>query len=221
MVAARSRLTLAIVFLFVYFGRLGDAAAISPTRAWSWYKTMLKQHPLMTKSTTSSAIMTVSDVICQQITKERPTRKNEKAPSMDYLRVLHVAITGFIWSGPVSHHWYAILEKIVKIEHPIGGLATRIFLDAMIFSPVAVSGYFSVRSILEGSNVKGIRHKLSTKFVPTVVGAWKFWPAANIVNFGMVPIQFRVLYNNVLSLFWTGYLTHVNAKARQMAVKTP
>ena len=196
--------------------KLGDAAAISPGRAWSWYKTMLKEHPITTKSTTSSAIMAVSDVICQEITKEAPTRKNEKAPSLDYLRILHVAITGYVWSGPVSHYWYAILNKMVKVEHPIGRLATSIFLDAIIFSPVAVSGYFSVRSILEGTNIEGIRHKLTTRFVPTVVGAWKFWPAANIVNFGVVPLQFRVLYNNALSLFWTGYLTHVNAKAKQM-----
>jgi Mpv17 / PMP22 family len=106
------------------------------------------------------------------------------------------------------------LEKIVKIKNPVGGLVARIVLDALIFSPVAVSGYFSVRSILEGSGVDGIQHKLTTRFVPTVVGAWKFWPAANVVNFGMVPVQFRVLYSNVLSLFWTGYLTHVNSKAR-------
>lgn len=210
---SRACFTLLYVFLSLTT-KLADAVAISPGVAWSWYRTMLKAHPLTTKSTTSSVIMTFSDVICQELTRGNQVVKDGEKADIDYLRVLHVAITGFVWSGPISHHWYATLEKIVKIKNPVGGLVARIVLDALIFSPLTVSGYFSVRSILEGSGVDGVQHKLTTRFVPTVVGAWKFWPAANVVNFGMVPVQFRVLYSNVLSLFWTGYLTHVNSKAR-------
>ena len=231
MVMAKKGLLLSILYALIALSKISQGVAINPGAAWSWYKTQLKTYPLCTKSTTSSVIMTVSDILCQEIMREKaPAGKGKKGNAkkgskavattsggLDYTRVLHVAITGFIWSGPISHHWYATLEKIVKIQDPIGGLIARIVLDALIFSPVAVSGYFSVRSILEGSGVEGIRHKLTTKFAPTVVGAWKFWPAANVVNFGAVPIQYRVLYNNVLSLFWTGYLTHVNAKAKQSA----
>jgi protein Mpv17 len=48
-----------------------------------------------------------------------------------------------------------------------------------------------------------------------VLGAWKFWPAANIINFGMIPLEYRVLYSNVLSVFWTGYLTIVNENSKR------
>jgi hypothetical protein len=166
-------------------------------------------HPLVTKSVTSSVLTAFSDAICQQLTKGAAGQQTKT--KFDYKRSLHVAITGFVWSGPVTHNWYSILEKIVTIKNPVGGLMARIILDAIIFSPVTVCGYFTCRSILEGSGVAGIRDKLNTRFVTAVTGAWKFWPAANIINFGLVPVEFRVLYSNVLSLFWTGYLTLLNA----------
>jgi len=75
-----------------------------------------------------------------------------------------------------------------------------------------LAGYFTVRSILEGTGLNGARDKLKTRFLSTLFGAWKFWPLANAVNFWFVPLQFRVLYMNVISLFWTGWLTYVNSK---------
>jgi protein Mpv17 len=112
--------------------------------------------------------------------------------------------------------WYGLLlEKIVKIQDPMLGLFARILLDAIIFSPVTVTGYFIWRSMLEGSGLRGASHKLRTRFSSTVLGAWKFWPAANTINFGMIPLEYRVLYSNVLSLFWTGYLTIVNDNSKR------
>jgi hypothetical protein len=194
------------------------------SETWTLYKSMLSQHPLATKSVTSSVLMTFSDAICQQLTKggaAAAAGQQHHKTTFDYKRSCHVAITGFVWSGPVTHNWYSILEKIVTIKNPIGGLVARIVLDAIIFSPVTVCGYFTCRSILEGSGVAGIRDKLSSRFVTAVTGAWKFWPAANIFNFGLVPVEFRVLYSNVLSLFWTGYLTLLNAKEKIASKKTP
>ena len=183
--------------------------------AWGWYKTMLRGYPLMTKSVTSSGIMAASDVICQKLTMGGPPSEEGEKPKLDYPRMLQVAITGLTWSGPVSHTWYGLLEKIVKIQDPVVGLIARIILDALIFSPVTVAGYFTWRSFLEGSGLAGTKHKLKTRFVSTVIGAWRFWPAANVINFSMIPLEYRVLYSNVLSLFWTGYLTLVNANSKK------
>jgi protein Mpv17 len=74
------------------------------------------------------------------------------------------------------------------------------------------AGYFTLRSLLEGSGLAGAKEKLITRFFTTLFGAWKFWPMANAVNFWFVPFQFRVLYMNILSLFWTGWLTYVNSR---------
>ena len=206
-------LTCFALFFTLHVGAIQlSPCSVSPAAAWSWYKSMLIHYPLLTKSATSSTIMTLSDVICQELTIASQAPQNREKSSLDLNRVVHVAITGFVWSGPISHTWYSMLEKIVTLKDPLFGLIARIIVDALVFSPVAVSGYFACRSILEGSGVQGIREKLKTRFKPAVLGAWRFWPVANVINFGFVPVPFRVLYSNVMSLFWTGYLTHMNSK---------
>jgi hypothetical protein len=138
---------------------------------------------------------------------------NERQLQYDPIRSLHLAITGFVYSGPISHVWYNLLERMViptPPQYKFLGLLQRLFYDAFLFSPVAVGGYFVVRSTLEGRDWQGIVTKLQTKWMHATYASWQFWPMANIINFTCVPVQFRVLYNNSLSLFWNAYLSGLN-----------
>ena len=87
-----------------------SAAGAAASGFWKWYKTMLVTQPLVTKSITSSCIMSVSDVMCQEVVA-KATPVEERPSKLDSTRVLHVAITGFLWSGPITHYWYIVLEK--------------------------------------------------------------------------------------------------------------
>jgi len=44
---------------------------------------------------------------------------------------------------------------------------------------------------------------------------WRFWPLANIINFSMIPLEYRVLYVNCMSMLWNGYLSHANYQATE------
>jgi protein Mpv17 len=74
-----------------------------------------------------------------------------------------------------------------------------------------VAGDFIGRGVLEGQDPTGLMTKLQEKWIPTIWTSWHFWPAANVLNFVFIPLPFRVLYWSILSFFWQGYLTHVNA----------
>jgi hypothetical protein len=97
--------------------------------------------------------------------------------------------------------------------------ASHVMLDTIYsFKPQlltlfdTVAGYFTWRTLLEGSGVDALAEKLRTKWMGALVASWRFWPAVNIFNFAFIPVHFRVLYVNCLSLFWSGYLSHVNAR---------
>lgn len=36
---------------------------------------------------------------------------------------------------------------------------------------------------------------------------WKLWPAANLLNFSLVPLKLRVLFANVVSVAWNMYMS--------------
>jgi protein Mpv17 len=202
----------------------GTAAARAARATWQWYRSSLSSRPLLTKATTSAVIVSISDVACQSwevssstgvedVSKKPP---NNKVVGQDWERTSHVAITGFTFSGPISHVWYTILESIVGRvviqEQKVWGIALRMLLDAFLFSPVAVAGYFTWRTLLEGKGLDGVHDKLQHTWKGALLASWHFWPLVNIVNFSVVPVQYRVLYNNSLSFLWNGYLTQLNAK---------
>jgi hypothetical protein len=101
------------------------------------------------------------------VVEQRDTKKSSSSSFLDMTRIAQVAITGFVWSGPSTHTWYAVLERIMTIQDPILGLIARIILDALIYSPLTVSGYFVMRSILGGDGRRSIQEKLLTKFFST------------------------------------------------------
>ena len=201
---------------------------------WGVYKSCLSDRPLLTKSTTSAVIMSISDVLCQKLEQSidiyhhhtsqqsRVAINNENSkpsPQLDWHRTRQVAITGFTWSGPISHTWYAILEHLVTIKDKLIGLIIRMILDACLFSPVAVAGYFIWRTILEGGGSNDIVAKLRDSYLNALLASFRFWPCANIINFSLVPVEYRVLYNNMLSLFWNGYLSHINNIATKIHIE--
>jgi protein Mpv17 len=190
----------------------------------------------MTKATTSCVLMSASDTLCQRYeiwctrnlvaktslpesqlnlqngcpTNVNYTGSNKKQFEQDWERTSHLAITGFTYSGPISHAWYSVLEKLVTVRHLYLNVAFKLLFDAFLFSPIAVAGYFVWRSVLEGKDLEGIRTKLQLKWRNATLASWQFWPAANVISFSLVPVQFRVLYNNILSAVWNGYLSRVN-----------
>ena len=142
-------------------GGFCEALQLAPAAsgAWTWYKSMLLTKPLITKSLTSSCIMSISDVMCQGVVAKsklvnrtmdaNPDKELVSSPKLDTRRVLDVAITGAVWSGPITHYWYIILEKMygviataANIQRPEIGLIVKLILDSIIFSSVTITGTY-------------------------------------------------------------------------------
>ena len=75
--------------------------------AWSWYRTMLIEQPLVTKSLTSCGTNAFSDALCQKLAFTPAVNNDEK--KFEIRRFVDAAITGLVWSGPVTHFWYKLL----------------------------------------------------------------------------------------------------------------
>jgi hypothetical protein len=73
--------------------------------------------------------------------------------------------------------------------------------------------YFFTSSILQGRSTDYALEKIKYNTKPALFNSWKLWPAANVINFTYVPIQFQVLFINFIGLFWTGYLSYAQSEA--------
>ena len=57
-----------------------------------------------------------------------------------------------------------------------------------------------------GEPAKGVT-AIQEKLWPTLQVNWVVWPVLQAVNMSVVPLQYRLLYINVASLFWSAYLS--------------
>jgi hypothetical protein len=45
--------------------------------------------------------------------------------------------------------------------------------------------------------------------MPALLANWKLWPAAQLINFTLIPEEQRILYNNVIGICWTCVISNM------------
>lgn len=63
--------------------------------------------------------------------------------------------------------------------------------------------YFYAIGFLENRSSDSIRESIAKDFLPIMILNYKVWPLINIINFKFMPPHLRVLFGNVISIFWT------------------
>ena len=72
--------------------------------------------------------------------------------------------------------------------------------------------FFGSLATLEG-RIDELPDRLRNHWRGAVFTNWKIWIPAQVLNFGFVPLQYQVLFANVVALVWNTYLswvTHVH-----------
>ena len=120
-----------------------------------------------------------------------------------------------------GHYWYVALDRMVFPKEPkaSGTIVTKMLLDQLIWSPINTCIFFASLAAMEG-NMASIPGILDEKLVPTVLAGYMLWPLAHLINFKFVPSRNRLLYINVVNLFWSIYLAR-SANASHIAASEP
>lgn len=59
---------------------------------------------------------------------------------------------------------------------------------------------------LQGGDAAAGAAKVRSAFWPALQMNWRVWTPVQFINVNYVPIQFRVLFANLVALFWYAYL---------------
>lgn len=166
------------------------------------YNKALKKHPLTTKAVTSLVGFAIGDRIAQSM---------GGAHSFDVFRFLRMSLYGVLIDGPVGHYFYKFLDTRVYPEDPKGtpAVLTKTAIDQLIWAPVMTCVFLAFLTVLEGhpdsSHIMGV---IQARLVPIMLANFTVWPLAHLVNFRYVAPEQRILFNNVVAIAWTTYLSY-------------
>lgn len=175
------------------------------TRLLQQYTHLLRQYPVITKSVTSAILSALGNLLSQGI-QARKTAKEDVG--LDHIGLLHYAVYGLCVTGPVSHYYYQLVELVLPASVPLSTIK-RLLVDRLIFAPAFLLLFFCVMTILEGKTMQDLKDKLTRSYWSALKMNWRIWTPFQFLNINFVPVQFRVLFANVVAFFWYAYLASV------------
>eukprot|EP00871_Galdieria_phlegrea_P004276 jgi/Galph1/484/GphlegSOOS_G5244.1 len=175
--------------------------------AWRSYLRKLQTDPLVTKSVTSGIISSLSTILSTII--EGKQLKSSK--------VIHEFTIGLVVRltesqnirAPLIHYFHTILDKLIfrnaRQTSPFVVLA-KVLLDQFVFSPPFTALYYYVTALVNDEPIRPTSQKIRSELLGVMKRSWSLWIPVNVINYALVPLELRVLFSNIIDVFWTAYL---------------
>uniref|UniRef100_A0A3B4B3X3 Uncharacterized protein n=1 Tax=Periophthalmus magnuspinnatus TaxID=409849 RepID=A0A3B4B3X3_9GOBI len=160
------------------------------------YLMLLKKYPILTKSVTSGILSALGNLLSQIL--EARKKENMGTPHRQSLYQL-------LFTGPLSHYFYQLMEVWMPTTDPFC-LVKRLLLDRLFFAPAFLFLFYFVMTARGWSDFE---RKMKSSYWTALKMNWKVWTPFQFVNVNFVPVQFRVLFANVIAFFWYAYLASV------------
>lgn len=115
-------------------------------------------------------------------------------PPFDFERLTRFMGYGFC-IAPLQFRWFKFLERVFPMSKTsaFGPAMKRVALDQLVFAPFGVGLFFTVMTIAEGGGRRAVSNKLRDMYVPTLKANYVVWPAVQVINFRLMPVQFQLV----------------------------
>jgi protein Mpv17 len=135
---------------------------------------------------------------------------------------------GLIIAGPFTCAWYIFLDKFIKFEDTFATAIARMSLDQFVIAPIFLALFFSYNAFLERRKYSSqmaltsllddwkshLRMKMKSSYLEVLKANWKVWPAIQCINFAVIPLQYRLVFVNIIALGWNAYLSVATNRAK-------
>ncbi|TKA80320.1 hypothetical protein B0A55_02204 [Friedmanniomyces simplex] len=143
-------------------------------------------------------------------------------PPFDFERTVRFMSYGFIMA-PLQHRWFAFLHKTFPLTS--GGATAnalkRVAFDQLLFAPCGLAAFFTFMTVTEGGGRRAVARKFQDVYIPALKANYMVWPAVQILNFRVMPIQFQIPFVSTIGIAWTAYLSLTNSAEDETIGNSP
>ena len=146
-----------------------------------------------------------ADIFCQLI--------EHKGEHFNWVRLKNMATIGLAYYGPLYYYYYGFLDRKLPGKNPRTVLL-KLFIDQVVYTIPSLLLFYCIMGKLEHKRWPEIKDEIEMKYVPTYVTACLFWPAAQAVNFSVVPAAHRILYISTANFVWLVFLSYIKNRPK-------
>ncbi|EDW41181.1 mpv17-like protein 2 [Drosophila sechellia] len=133
-------------------------------------------------------------------------------PDWNRTRTVRMGISG-LTVGLVCHYWYQHLDYLFP-KRTYKVVVVKILLDQFICSPFYIAVFFLTMAILEDNTWEELEQEIREKALVLYAAEWTVWPLAQFINFLLIKPQYRVFYDNTISLGYDVYTSQVKYRKK-------
>lgn len=178
---------------------------------WSQYLHVLRSNPIATKAVTSATVYAIGDTIAQRT-------EGESMGSLDRPRIIRSALAGLIGHGPMSHFWYQISENFfdnVLQFTAWWSFIPKVAVDQTVWGPIWNNSYIILIGLMKLQSPGTIWGDMKRTTIPLILSGLKLWPLAHCVTYGLIPVENRLLWVDMVEIVWVTILATQAAGAEK------
>ncbi|KAG2446470.1 hypothetical protein HYH02_008461 [Chlamydomonas schloesseri] len=206
-------------------GHVSEAAHGAVAQTVDGYNAWLEESPLLCKIVTGNFFTIAGDMLAQlgcaggggghgapEVSADASAATGTAAAGgrrhVNWARTTRLCLETSLVGTPLAHWWFNLLDARVLPDDPHcpAAVLTKMLLDQLLFAPLGLALFFVVIKLLEGRPAD-IRRSLQTSYVKSLLGGYLLWPAAGLLNFALLPNEYRLLFNNCVNIIWTCFLS--------------
>ncbi|CAL0333850.1 unnamed protein product [Lupinus luteus] len=128
----------------------------------------------------------------------------------DWLRALRMTSYGFLFYGPGSYSWYQCLDHFLP-KPTVQNVMLKVLLNQIVLGPCVIAVVFAWNNLWL-KKLPELPGKYKRDALPTLLYGFRFWIPVSVINFWVVPLQARVAFMSMGSIFWNFYLSSSMSK---------
>jgi len=199
------------------------------SQGWSqtrgWVRAALSRHQLLIVNCgVSVGLSGLGDLLQQRIEAGRQRGPTSTAiyrppPAVNWSRTANMSTSFGLTAGLLCHHWYRLLDNFLP-GRTLKTIVVKIAWDQVLFSPICIAACIFVSgAVFEAKSPSQIIKDTRELGTQLWLSEWFIWPPAQFVNFYFLPTKYRVVYDNLVSLFYDWYTSHL--KHNKAAIEGP
>lgn len=165
---------------------------------WDRYSQVLLNSPIQTKALTSATVYTIGDFIAQKA-------EGLSLGEIDRPRIVRSMMAGLIAHGPLSHFWYHLCDDVFdNMLHLTQwwSVFPKVIVDQTTWGPLWNNTYILLLGIMKLDSWEKIWDEMKRTTIPLIVSGMKLWPLAHCVTYGLVPVENRLLWVDIVEIVW-------------------
>lgn len=183
-------------FLYNHIGAPINTACSSVTTS---YSLSLVKYPLVTKAITGGGLAVTANLI----------DKFRKAERINAKSILCTGLYG-VAASSVYHYWYKLLDYYIinrdRLPSEITSLL-KLLLDQLLMTPAMAVFTVGFYKYMDSSSNREWWVTMKATYALYLLSYWKKYLVLQGINFMYVKQQYRVLYADVIRLFWNVFLS--------------